>query len=44
MKKVLAKQQPITHLRESLKSTKDDFEIFSDERISKWRIGRRNYP
>jgi hypothetical protein len=43
MKKVSAKQQ-IAALKESLISAKTSLEKVSDEIISKWRIGRRNFP
>ena len=39
-----SKNQVFAPLKESLKSARDSFENFSDEIISKWRIGRRNFP
>jgi len=44
MNKGSPKNRVFVPLKESLKSARESFENFSDEIVSKWRIGRRNFP
>lgn len=38
------KNQVFFSLKESSEDLRDSFKNFSEEIISKWRIGRRNFP